>query len=327
MRFSIAAASLAAFGLLSLGILGSGCGGEDPPPSQPPPSDVNCALTEKCVTADPACVALVDNVGQKQFGLRMSQIIISKPSTLAAATFVGKTVAGGVALKNTDCNLTGEGTFSWLFHFDMDTNTVCTGGAKPVANPADGYAFVNETIGAFPVAPIKFMSDLASGTFAVLDGQDIVVPVYTDAAAMTAPVLLPLKKARILEGKLASNNNCVGSYNAEGLDPLNLCRPFPEENQFTFLNGAKIEGHITLEDADEVIVDLANKSLCAILTDKDDGAMPIAKCLRDANGKIDYQGDWCGATNAPADAMCADAVQLGAEFAASAVKINGGCPL
>jgi hypothetical protein len=45
------------------------------------------------------------------------------------------------------------------------------------------------------------------------------------------------------------------------------------------------------------------------------------------NGKIDYQGEWCDATNSAADATCADAVQLGAEFAASAVKINGGCPL
>lgn len=327
MRFSHMAASLAVGGLLSLVIVGSGCG-DDPPASQPPPSGASCALTEKCVTTDPACIALADNAGKTDFGLRMSQIIISKPPTLAAASFIGKTVAGGVALNNTACNLGGQGTFSWLLHFDTTTNTVCTGGAKPVMNPADGFTFVNETIGAFPISPIKFTAaGLPMGTFEVepADAQDIVVPVYT--AEGGEPVLLPLKKARIIGGKLSSNNNCVGTYNADGLDPLNLCLPFPEENQFSFLNAGQIEGHITLEDADNVIVDLANKSLCALLTGADDKAMPIAKCVRDAGGKIDYQGDWCDATNAAADAMCADAVQLGAEFAASAVKINGGCPL
>ncbi|MDI3286386.1 hypothetical protein [Polyangium sp. 15x6] len=325
MRFSNVAASLAAFGLLSLGVFGSGCGGEDTPPSQPPPSGANCALTAECVTTDPTCIALVDNAGQTEFGLRMSQIIISKPATLAAASFIGKTVASGVALKDLKCNLDGSGTFSWLLHFDTTTNTVCTGGAKPVASPADGYTFVNEMVGGFNITPIKFTSDLSQGSFEVMEGQDIIVPVYT--AEGGEPILLPLKKARILDGKLSSNNNCVGSYNAEGLDPLNLCKPYPEENQFTFNNAGKIEGYITLEDADAVEVDLAKKSLCALLTGKDDGATPIAKCARDANGKIDYKGDWCDATNAAADGTCADAVQLGAEFAASAVKINGGCPL
>lgn len=327
MRFSNVAASLAAFGLLSLGMLGSGCGDDTTQPPPPPPSGAACALTEKCVTADSTCIALVDNAGQAEFGLRMSQILISKPATLAPATFVGGVVGGGVALNDTDCNLAGQGTFSWLLHFDTATNTVCTGGAKPVTDPADGFTFVNEMISGFQITPIKFTApELAQGTFEVEVGQDIVVPIYT-AEPNSPPVLLPLKKARIIGAKLSSSNNCVGSYDAEALDPLNLCRPDPTQNQFTFKNAGKIEGYITLEQADEVIVDLANKTLCAILTGTDDGATPIAKCVRDMNGKIDYQGDWCDATNAAADAMCADSVALGAEFAASAVKINGGCPL
>jgi len=325
MRFSNTAASLVMSALGTFLLVG-GCGGDTDPKQNNPP-EASCALTEACVSADPTCIGLVDNAGQAQFGLRMSQIIINKPASLAATTFVGQTVASGVALKDANCNLTGEGTFSWLLHFDTATNKVCTGGAKPVANPADGYSFVNEQLmqggTTFDIKPIQFDSDLSTGTFSVADGQDIVVPVYT--AEGGAPVLLPLKKARILDGKLSSNNNCVGAYNAEGLDPLNLCRPSPSDNQFTFSNAGRIDGYITLEDADAVIVDLAGSSLCALLVGKNDGGDP-KKCPRDAMGNIDYQGDWCDATNAAATADCSDSVQLGADFAASSVKINGGCP-
>jgi hypothetical protein len=102
----------------------------------------------------------------------------------------------------------------------------------------------------------------------------------------------------------------------------------PSEKQFSFINGGKLDGYITLEDADGVIVDLINQSLCAVLTGTNDAAKPISKCKRDpATMKITYKGDWCDATNAAADATCTDSVQLAADFAASAVKINGGCPI
>jgi hypothetical protein len=44
-------------------------------------------------------------------------------------------------------------------------------------------------------------------------------------------------------------------------------------------------------------------------------------------GAILLPGDWCSTTDVPATEICADAVHLIAEFAASAVKVNGGCPL
>ncbi len=333
MRFSTVAASLA-LGLVSLFGLVIGCGGDEKQ-STTGSTDLTCELTAACVTSDPACVAIADNKGLKQFGLRMSQILISKPLTLGPAKFVGKTVAGGVTLKRPDCYLTGDaegGTFSWLLHIDLDTNTVCTGGAKPPAKAEDGYSFVNEMLTqgtqTFDIKPIKFVApELAMGKFSVAeaDAQDIIVPIYT---AEGAPILLPLRKARILTGTLSSNNNCVGSFNGSGLDPYNNCGPSPVDNQFTFNNAGSLSGYITLEDADNIIVDLANASLCALLTEDGDGGMPIEKCKRDATTmKILYKGDWCDATNAAADATCADAVQLAADFAASAVKINGGCPL
>jgi len=331
MRFSTVAASLAvsavgAFGFVT-GCDDGGTGGTGGGTS------ATCELTSACVTADSTCVAIVDNKDLKQFGLRMSQILISKPTTLGPSKFVGKTVASGVTWKRPDCYLTGDaegGNFSWLLHFDLDTNTVCTGGAKPPAKPEDGYSFVNEMLTqagqTFDIKPIKFASDLSQGTFsvAVAEAQDIIVPIYT---AEGDPILLPLRKARIIEAKLSTSHNCVGSFNGSGLDPFNNCGPNAAEGQFSFNNDGKIEGYITLEDADKIVVDLANATLCALLTENGDGGKPLEKCKRDANLNIDFKGDWCDATNAAATDSCFDAVQLAADFAASAVTINGGCPI
>jgi hypothetical protein len=320
------ALGLAAVGL-GIAAAAAGCG--DDPPKQPPTGGT-CTLKAECEVADRDCLSLVDNKDAQQFGLRMSQIVISKPDTLAAATFVGKTVAGGVAYQNSACFLEGQGTFSWLLYADTVKGTLCTGGAKPVANPAQGYTFVKETITQggkdFKVAPFEVPIDLSKPKIDTMMPLDIIVPVYTDITDLTKTVLLPLKKARIFDAELSADHNCMGTFNAEGLDPLNNCLPYPEEGQFTFTTGGRLEGYITLEDADSVIVELANASLCKLITNQGSGQMPD-KCARDANGKITYKGDWCDATNAAADATCADAVKLSAEFAASAVKINGGCPL
>jgi hypothetical protein len=333
MDFSKVAASLAvgAVGLFGF-VIGCDGGETNGNTTTTGGNEVTCELPAACVAADKMCVAIVDNTGLKQFGLRMSQILINKPLTLGPAKFVGKTVAGGVTWKRPDCYLTGDaegGTFSWLLHIDLDTNTVCTGGAKPPVKAEDGYTFVNEMLmqagQTFDIKPIKFTSpELAMGKFSVADGQDIIVPIYT---AEGDPILLPLRKARITEATLSPSNNCVGSFNGSGLDPFNNCGPNPAANEFTFNNGGKLEGFITLEDADDIVVDLANASLCALLTEDGDGAMPTSKCKRDAMGMVTYKGDWCAATNAAATADCADAVQLAADFAASAVKINGGCPI
>lgn len=329
MRFSKLALGLVTVGL-GVGLLASGCGDDEPEQQNPPPA-TGCSLKAECSVADRDCLALVDNKGAEQFGLRMSQIVISKPAALAAATLVGKTVAGGVALGNSACFLEGKGTFSWLLQVDTATGKVCTGGAKPVANPADGYSFVKETVSQggkdFNIAPIEVTVDLTAPLIDSKTPLDVVVPVYTDAADLTKVVLLPLKKARIFDATLSADHNCMGEFNGDGLDPFNNCLPYPEENQFTFKNGGKLEGYITLEDADSVVVAELSSSLCALITGENDGGTPIKKCQRDAMGKIAFPGDWCDATNAAATATCSDAVKLGAEFAASAVKINGGCPV
>jgi hypothetical protein len=321
-----------ALGFLSLGLgiavtAAAGCGDDT---QQQKPTGGTCNLKAECTVADRDCLALADNTGAAQFGLRMSQIVISKPATLAAGTFTGDIVGDGVSIEKPACFLSGQGTFSWLLYFDTAKNTLCTGGAKPVTNPEDGYTFVKETISQggqdFSIAPIEVPVDLSAAAIDSMTPLDVVVPVYTDTMDLTQVVLLPLKKARLFDVQLSEDHNCMGSFNAQGLDPYNGCLPYPKEGQFTFKNGGKIEGYITLEDADSVIVELAGASLCKLLAGEGDGKMP-EKCKRDANGKILFEGDWCDATNAAADATCKDAVKLSAEFSASAVKVNGGCPL
>jgi hypothetical protein len=78
-----------------------------------------------------------------------------------------------------------------------------------------------------------------------------------------------------------------------------------------------------------VIIESLSQSLCVLLSGNaamyGDMGSPN-KCKRDADMKIVFKGDWCEATNMAADATCTDSAKLGAQFAASAVKVSGKCP-
>jgi hypothetical protein len=47
---------------------------------------------------------------------------------------------------------------------DKGAGTVKTGGAKPVADPTTGYAFDDETIGAFHVQPVSITTAVSPGS-------------------------------------------------------------------------------------------------------------------------------------------------------------------
>jgi hypothetical protein len=255
----------------------------------------------------------------------MSQITITKPTVLAAGSIVGNLVANGAQMNLDKCNLTGGGTFSWLLQFDPAAGTVRTGGAKPTDDPFGGYCFVNELLGGIQITPTEADAFLSGGVFSADVGY-ITVPIFLDAAASTH-VLLPLKATKLL-GALSEDKNCIGKYNADKLDPANSCLAEPPDI-LQFENAGMLDGFITLEDADSVIVENLKQSLCVLLSGNagmyGDAGTPN-KCKRDMDGKIVYQGDWCAATNTPADASCTDAAKFNAAFAASAVKINGNCP-
>lgn len=263
------------------------------------------------------CLAIVDNKDSATYGLRMAQLTISKPSVLANKTISG-IIDSAVTLNLDSCNLTGDGTFSWILEFDSATGKLKTGGAKPVKDPSQGYCFVNESLGGTQVAPIVVdAAPDAGGKFNVGVGGNVVVPIFLSADAGMF-ILLPLRNAKILDATLSGDKNCIGTYNADKLDPELLCEPAGDVTRFT--NAAALDGHITLEDADAVDIATLGRSLCALLTGVSD-----AKCARDADGKITAKGDWCSTTDTAADDTCADAYKLGATFAASAVKVNGDC--
>lgn len=293
---------------------GSGAGNTTSGPACDPACEANQGV-------ESACIAIVDNKEATKFGLRMAQLTLEKPAGLANPLIAG-VIDDGVTMNLEDCFLTGTGTFSWLLEFDTATGTLKTGGGKPQKDPTAGYCFVNETLDGTTVAPIEVdAAPDASGKFSVEVGGNVVVPIFLTDDASTF-ILLPLRNAKILDATLTADNNCIGNYNGDKLTPEDLCEP---SDVTRFTNGASLDGHVTLEEADAVEISaLGGKSLCSYLTGKSDPADPN-KCPRDANGVITATGDWCSSTDAAGTAECSDAYKLGAKFAASAVKVNGDC--
>jgi len=326
MRFSNMIYVLAFGGLTAAGAM-AGCsdggettssaGGGGSSTSGPPcaPKDALCNQ----VKSD--CIALADYSGSETTTLRMSFLSLSKPTALASGLVKG-IVENGVLMNLATCNLSGQGTFNWLLQFDTKTGKLRTGGAKPNSDPTTGYSFISgEMIGGIAIDPVEVDAPVAAdGTFATAMGANVVVPIFLDINA-TQSVLLPLKAAQ-LSGKLSEDKNCIGIYNAEKLDPANNCQSEVDVPAFDPTSGT-LEGYITLEDADSVIVDALKQSLCVLLSGDSaqygDGGSPN-KCKRDMNNAIIFQGDWCDATNSAGG--CQDSMQLGAQFAASAVKVN-----
>jgi hypothetical protein len=274
------------------------------------------------MAVDKECIGLVDNKGQMKFGLRMSELDLTAPPALTKG-LVKTTVQGNVTPSVPTCNLNGSGTFSWLIQFDLAAGTIKTGGAKPVADATQGFSFVDDMVTqggtTFHIQPVTYMAKPGSdGKFAITQGSDLIVPIYLDAMG-TQVVLLPLHEAKLDMGTLTSDNNCIGSYNAAGLDPANSC--LPDDTHPAFLTAGSLSGYITLEEADNVIVSALSESLCVLLSGDaatyGDGMKPIQKCKR-TNGVINFQGDTCST----AGGTCKDASTLGANFAASSVKIN-----
>lgn len=268
------------------------------------------------------CVAITDNSAETKFGLRMSQIVINKPDKLTSEknALIGGLIDDGVTMNLGDaCNLKGSGTFSWLLQFDTATQKLITGGAIPTTDPTAGYCFVNQMLDTTQVAPITVDAPIdADGKFSVTKGDKVVVPIFV--GTVDTFVLLPLRDAKITNAQISADNNCIGKYNSDTLKTADGCQPTADVSRYT--NGGSIDAYITLEDADATVITSTKASLCVLLTGDTDGAKP-AHCKRDANGKLIAKGDWCDATNSAGG--CQDSFQLGADFAASAVKITGDC--
>lgn len=321
-----------------------GKGGSGPGPVTSSQSSVAAAAgtgggepTYPCTPTDPSCsivksdcLAVHDNAGKSSFAIRVAQLDFYQPvaftGTLEQAAFLAS-----ISMNLPKCNLKGSGTFSWIVNVDKTAGTFQVGAAKPPKDPHDGYSYVNENITlsgkTFPIAPASGPMTLdADGSIHPATIENILLPAYLDAAA-TNLILVPLHKLRVLETKISADQNCVGSYNAAGLKKSNGCLPDVNAGISSFTIGGKIDGYIDLEEADNIIITSfgLNRSLCVLLSNSagtyGDGGNP-AKCKRDGGGQIKFNGDWCAATNLPADATCYSAVAFFAGFAGSGVELK-----
>lgn len=291
-----------------------------------------CEPAEGCPDVVSECVAFADNAGKDTFSLRISQLDITTPTALANPVVAGLLDLGITpdfpACKSADgfSFFSGDGSFNWIFEFDRTAGTVRTGGAALETDPTAGYCFLDEEIAGFDVSPLELPVNFeASGAFALEGTADVVVPIYTSPTDATSFILLPLRGVQISGGTISEDNNCIGSFNGENLDPANLCLPTDAAPAFT--GGAKLEGYITLEDADAIEVpQLGDASLCSLLVPA--SFVADGKCVRE-NGEITYEGDWCaGAPNTEgtaATATCKDAVRLSSTFTASGAALRSDC--
>ncbi len=325
--------ALATGSLLSLLAVGCGDSGGTTGTGSTSGGD-GCSPDVGCPTVQSDCIAFVDNSAKDTFALRISNLSITAPVALTDPT-VAALLAKGVNLDYPECKaatgdaiFTGDGTFSWILEFNKTDGTLRTGGAVLEADPNAGYCFVNQMIDGFQVEPLVTNAPLgADGSFEITENRDVVVPIYTTPGDTTSVILLPLRGVRLFDAKVSADNNCIGAFNVDGLDPNNLCLADNQTPQF--LDGASLEGYVTLEEADQVTVPtLGNASLCTLLA-KDPMYVDATgkKCLRDGMGKITFTGDWCDATNAAADATCKDSVKLAATLAASGVALRTDCPV
>ncbi len=291
--------------------------------------DGPCAQTDPvCTAVDSDCVAIVDNRGKDVFAMRLSQVVVALPDAFKSDTTEGLLVNDAFGLNLPECRLNGGGTINMIVEIDRSSQQGRAGVAKYVSDPHDGYDFVNENIQGFPVQPVLFDATLGDdGSFEAELGA-ITLPLYVNQDGSDV-ILVPLREGRLYEVQLSDDQNCIGSYNAFGLDPNNGCYPDENDGVYAFLNGGKAEGFVTLEDAESVVINafngFLNETLCARLANGMgnfiEGSNP-KRCRRNNNGEILFPGDWCAATNAPWTPGCADAVRFSFQFAASGVQVN-----
>jgi len=317
-------------------------------------SDASCWPTDpRCKLPNGAgfeCLALYDNGVGDHGTYRMRQLQVLKPPLLAGPFLQNTVVSFAITLNQPECLQQGKGTFSWLFDVDWAAGVVKTGGGHVTDKPFEGYCWIDQDVSGFHVQPVDVALTVGQEgnyrTFSTSQPIPIMnVPIFLDATE-TNTVLLPLHQVELLDGRVSPDNNCIGSWDGDGLSVDNNCIPDKTIGQtMPWLNGAKLAGFITAEEAEAVWIPEMNQSLCVALSgdgnkygEKDTarGDGTGLKCKRDVNGRIaaTEKADWCASTNAacnpcPKDSVCdsaADSFRLEGMFAASAAKIKDSCP-
>lgn len=310
------------------------CGGDEGDGGSGGGGNAGCVpQAAECYAAGPTgpgaeCLAKADNTGQTKYQGRLTSILVKAPPALAGAFVQERVIDKGISLKQPSCFENGDGTFSWLFEIDSTTNKMKTGGSLPVTDPVAGGCFVKMPGASLPIAPIEVDVTLTANTFSAKD-LDVNVPIFLSPTDTSNPIILPLHKVEIQATFNDDSHNCSGKFNGDELDPVNSCAPdtkaIPPQRSWT--PGGSLKGYITIEEADQVMIDELGATLCVLLAGQDwKGPNKDCKSSTKWTGGATPEGDWCSKTNAAADATCKDAYKLEGDFAAAAFKINGDCP-
>ena len=297
----------------------------NPTPVGLPPAAICTPTNVTCGAASSVCLATAHAAAAPTFDMRVAQLTLSAPEALRHG-IVQSVFQGAVLLNRPLCNLGGSGAFNWLLHVDTSAGTLEVGAARGVADPNMGYSFIHEamTLGTstFPVAPVTTAATLDASCGLESAPIDVFLPFF-GGVGDSAFTIFPLRSLRFFDTVVTPDHDCIGAYNAAGLDPANNC--IGDEQHRTFLDGGHFEAFISLEEADTVLVPVLGQTLCVLLSDSapsfGDGGQP-SKCKRDSTGNIVLQGDWCSVTNQPASGGCADAMRFAGSFAASGVAIH-----
>ncbi|HEX7666526.1 MAG TPA: hypothetical protein VF407_18495 [Polyangiaceae bacterium] len=281
-----------------------------------------CPIDSKC--GDPAtCLPLADNASKSKWDFRMRRLNVAAPDALAEAFVQNTVVTANIDLKGTAaapvCGDKGAGAFNWLLEVDKNANTLETGGAIPGDPFGAGYCFYNHTTAAgIAVAPAKLTThfDASGNTFDTDPVEKLLVPIFLNGDVNNV-IVLPLTNVAMKGVTLSDNDNCIGSFNLGALS--STCDEDPSTCS-KWKTAGSLAGYITLEDADNVNIDILTESLCVLLTKATKDAN--GKCPRDGSGKLTVTGDYCSTTQSAGG--CQDSYWLAATFAAAAVTINDG---
>ncbi len=281
-----------------------------------------CAMDTKCGSQD-TCLPLADNKGKTTLNFRMRRLNVAAPDALAEAFVQNTVVTANIDLKGTGaapvCGDKGAGAFNWLLQIDKTANTLKTGGAIPGDPFGTGYCFYDHTTkGGIAVSPstLNIHFDSTGNTFDTDTTDKLLVPIFLGGDVDNV-IVLPLSKVKMTGVTLSTDDNCIGSFNKAALD--NTCSDDPSQCSKWKTAGA-LGGFITIEDADNVNIDILNESLCVLLSKATKDAN--GKCPRDGSGKVTVTGDYCSTSQTAGD--CQDSYWLAATFAAAAIPINDG---
>nr|AYM54389.1 hypothetical protein [Phaselicystis flava] len=265
-----------------------------------------------------AAVEVVD--GAPSFALKMAHISFSKPAALSSG--IAKSVLQNwLGPPPPVCHIPNF-LLAWIFRFDLTAGTLTTGGARQGAGMAPGFQLIDDISAGAAITPVVAPIALGAGCDLDVTVGDLNVPIQYDPG-FASNFHLPFRKLRLHGGKVSPDHNCIGVYNDALLSPGDACAPTDAVPAYT--HGAQLDGWMSLEEADAVIISPLQQSLCVFLS-QDAAAYgeqvdQYKLCARGPDGQIVFKGDWCSATDQPATAGCADAVKVTATFAASGVKM------